>query len=219
MPELFEALRKDLDHIVAEFQLGDIERTLGPAARANFLAAQGLVVCTEFLGGIRNGTLGHEKPGLARARFVSGLQLLGKGYESNAAEAWLLRCGLLHSYLPKGRPGRDYVITNSPGLEVGFQVASEPQTGREQVVVNVARWLTDLKAAYAGYWTNCESTNKCGVKQHSRFAWPSDPARTGAVKPLVLCYCGKVMSVLKFALNEVLSGYRHRLGQGQAGSH
>ena len=149
MPDLFEALRGQLDHIVVEFQLGDIERALGPEARANFLVAQGVVVCTEFLGGIRNGTLGNEKPGLARSRFVSGLQLLGTVYETNADEAWLLRCGLLHSYLPRGKPGRDYIITNAPALAVGFEVTAEPQTRREEVVVNVARWLEDLKSAYA----------------------------------------------------------------------
>ncbi len=148
MPDPFDELRGQLDHIVKEFQLGDIERALGPVARANFLAAQGLVVCTEFLGGIRNGTLGDEAPGLARKRFDSGLHLLGSNYETNAAEAWLLRCGLLHSYLSRGKPGRDYIITNGPGLEEGFKVKIEPATGREQVIVNVARWLGDLKAAY-----------------------------------------------------------------------
>lgn len=148
MSGLFEEIRKALEHIVVDFQLGDIERAL-TAARANFLATEGLVVCTEFLGGIRNGTLGDERPGLAKARFKAGLQLLGKQYETNVDEAWLLRCGLLHSYLPKGKPGRDYIIANDPQLPVGFQMARAPETGREKVLVNAPAWLRDLRAGYA----------------------------------------------------------------------
>lgn len=149
MSGLFEEIRKALEHIVVDFQLGDIERALTPVARANFLATQGLVICTEFLGGIRNGTLGDERRGLAKARFETGLQLLGEQYKTNADEAWLLRCGLLHSYLPRGKPGRDYVIANDPQLPVGFQMARDTQTGREKVLVNAPAWLQDLRVGYA----------------------------------------------------------------------
>ena len=74
MNDSMGALSAQLDHVVG-FQLGDIERALGPHARANFLAVQGLVVCTEFIGGVRNGTLGQLQG--AHRRFTRGTQLMG----------------------------------------------------------------------------------------------------------------------------------------------
>lgn len=163
MSSSFEEIRKTIEHIVVDFQLGDIERALTTVG-VNFLATQGLVVCTEFLGGIRIGTLGDDKPGLAKTRFRAGLQLLGQQYEANVDEAWGLRCGLLHSYLPKGKPGRDYVIANDPHLTVGFQMTKDPGTGREKVIVNALAWLQDLKAGYAKLLDELQSDQQMQLK-------------------------------------------------------
>jgi hypothetical protein len=145
---MFDEVKKQLDHIVLEFQLRDIERALAHA-QANFLAAQGLMICTEFLGGIGNGTLGNEDPGKAKPRFKAGLDLLGAQYSGSVDELWsTVRCGLLHSYLPKGNPGRDYWIINDSKAAYGFRFTRDPDTGRDQLVVNPAIWLQDLRTAY-----------------------------------------------------------------------
>lgn len=146
MSNSFESLRSRLDHIVVEFQLGDIERALRPSARANFLAAQGLMVCTEFIGGARNGTLGN--PSGPKQRFKEGTRLMGAGYLQEASELWSLRCGLLHSYLPEGKPGRDYSFDNDPTNPKGFEHSMEPTTGRERLAINAPAYLHDLRIAY-----------------------------------------------------------------------
>lgn len=82
-------------------------------AKANFLAAVGLMTSTEFVGGLLSGTLGlHKKPphmktSLEQYRFEIGLKYLGR-YYSNLLKKKPgilnvyrdVRCGLVHQYLP-----------------------------------------------------------------------------------------------------------------------
>lgn len=140
-----EELEGRLDHIM-EFQLSDIEKAL-ELATANFLATQGAVVCTEFLGGIVSGTLGVR--GKERARFEAGLQLLGEAYRKNSEELWKLRCSILHSYLPEGKPGRNYYFTNDAEFDQGFVIRTDQNSGREEVTVNPRAWVVHLRRGYA----------------------------------------------------------------------
>ena len=73
---------------------------------------------------------------------------MGAEYLREASELWSLRCGVLHSYLPSGKPGRDYFFDNDPANPKGFEHAIEPATGRERLVINAPAWLHDLGEAY-----------------------------------------------------------------------
>jgi len=103
---LSEVVNK-IQHIMLEFQIGDIRKALWDA-KANFLVAIGCVVATEFLGGLLTGTLGVE--GGSKERFIIGFKYLGEQY-ANLADNTLgdiytnLRCGLVHQYLPDGTEG------------------------------------------------------------------------------------------------------------------
>ncbi len=70
---------EQIKHIVLCFQLGDLRQSMSGAVRLNFLAAIGLMVATEFLGGLLTGKLGLS--GYSLTRFEEGFKYLGPKYE------------------------------------------------------------------------------------------------------------------------------------------
>ena len=138
--DMLRGLKGPLDRIIT-FQLGDI------MAAPNFLASQGLMVFTEFLGGIGTGLLGNPEK-VAKPRFSAGLDLLGPAYSNNRQELWNFRNAVLHQYLPPGKPGRDYRIVKDPSFPQGFAI-SRDEKGREVWLLNVPAWVRDGWLAYS----------------------------------------------------------------------
>jgi hypothetical protein len=90
------------------FIFTDVERELQLAQNGmgggNFLAALGLLCYTEVLGGVKRGTLA---PGQGRKNFDSFFRDLGPAYggllDSGFDAYSVVRCGMAHEYLIKGR--------------------------------------------------------------------------------------------------------------------
>lgn len=131
----------DVRHAMVEFQIGDLEKSA--KAGLNFLTAIGLMVSTEFLGGLVTGNLGLA--GLSEARFESGFMQLGKPYADflSCHKRGVLdiyrnvRCGFIHQYLPPHVMGVLNVETFAPGMK----------ETNGQLVIFVSDYLRDLKAA------------------------------------------------------------------------
>ncbi len=86
----FEVLKKIIDQ-----QLTDIEKSF--KAGVDLLCLVGCMNLFEFLGGIRNGTLGQRYG--ARDRFNSGIDLVRDNLPE--FDLWVLRNALTHQYIPK----------------------------------------------------------------------------------------------------------------------
>ena len=83
-----QQIESQIQHVLVEFQIGDMKKSMS-SAKANFLVAIGLMIATEYLGGLKTGTLGRhrwskrkKKPqqSLAEFRFEGGFKYLGKPY-------------------------------------------------------------------------------------------------------------------------------------------
>jgi hypothetical protein len=93
---------------VTGFMFADVQREIDSAREGqdagNFLCALALLCYTEVLGGLRRGTLA---PGNGRLNFECFFRELGPEYGQlldNGVDAYgLLRCGMAHEYLIKGR--------------------------------------------------------------------------------------------------------------------
>jgi hypothetical protein len=85
------------------FMYNDIRRTID-LAKANFLAALGLSVYTEVMGGLVTGHLRNAHS--SRKNYEAFLPFLGKDYVALHKQIDLyerVRCGLVHQYFVKGR--------------------------------------------------------------------------------------------------------------------
>jgi hypothetical protein len=106
-------------HALLDFQLGDLEKALSQGL--NFLVAIGLMVATEFLGGLITGKLGLL--GSSRQRFESGFAYLGKeygdmltGHKKGILDIYEnVRCDFIHQYLPPNVMGVLAQETFGPG--------------------------------------------------------------------------------------------------------
>jgi hypothetical protein len=126
------------------FQMSDIDAAL-TKANANFLAAQGLVIATEFLGGLLEGTLGDETRGLSRARLIRGFRSLGDQYlQFGDDNLWALRNGLVHSYIPKLLGGFPLTIINDPASGIRLLIDNDSN----KTWVNPPIWLRDLTEVF-----------------------------------------------------------------------
>jgi hypothetical protein len=104
-----------------EFQIGDMRRALDQA-RANFLVAIGLMVATEYLGGLLTGGLGVR--GSSRKNFGAGFKDLGLNYRTlwdqhsgTIMDVYdNIRCGLIHQYLPRRASSVTAGYTQEPGI-------------------------------------------------------------------------------------------------------
>lgn len=141
-------------HALIDFQLGDLEKAL--AEGLNFLVAIGLMVATEFLGGLVTGELGLQ--GQSRERFESGFTYLGGEYEdmlTNQKRGVLdiyenVRCGLVHQYLPPNVMGVLAQETFGPGIA--------PVS--DQLLIFVADYVRDLKVAVQKLLSELETNDE-----------------------------------------------------------
>jgi len=144
----------DVRHALLDFQLGDLEKAC--AEGLNFLVAIGLMVATEFLGGLVTGKLGLQ--GYSRERFESGFAYLGKEYRvmlNNNKKGVLdiyenVRCGLVHQYLPPNVMGVLAQETFGPGLA----------SVSGQLLIFVADYLRDLKIAVRKLLSDLETNDE-----------------------------------------------------------
>lgn len=131
----------DVRHAMLEFQIGDLEKSAKDGL--NFLTAIGLMVSTEFLGGLVTGNLGL--PRFSKARFEAGFMRLGDPYSnllSRHKEDVLniynnVRCGFIHQYLPRNVMGVLGVETFAPGI----------METSGQFVIFISDYVRDLRAA------------------------------------------------------------------------
>ncbi|MBI2832381.1 MAG: hypothetical protein HYX79_09010 [Chloroflexi bacterium] len=128
-------------HELLEFQIGDLRKA--SCAGLNFLSAIGLMVATEFLGGLITGFLGQK--GHSEKNFKAGFKYLGKSYEdlltnkTGVLDIYKnVRCGLVHQYLPSGVSSiYNRATSGSPGVI--------EKSG--QLVIAVDNYVVDLKDA------------------------------------------------------------------------
>ena len=131
----------DVRHAMLEFQIGDLEKSAKDGL--NFLTAIGLMVSTEFLGGLVTGKLGL--PGSSGARFEEGFMRLGEPYSNllrrhrkGVLDIYKnVRCGFIHQYLPTNVMGVLEVETFAPGI----------METSGQFVIFISDYVRDLKAA------------------------------------------------------------------------
>lgn len=96
---------KRVDDFFDRFVFGLMKEDLDKARQqhANHLAALGLAVWTEVLGGLLTGKL--RNGGESYNNFVAFLKYMGKDYSDCADQAYRkLRCGLVHEYLIDEQP-------------------------------------------------------------------------------------------------------------------
>jgi hypothetical protein len=94
----------DIQHAMLEFQIGDLEKSVKYGL--NFLTAIGIMVSTEFIGGLVTGNLGID--GHSRKNFEAGFVRLGdrysdflRRYKGDILDIYKnIRCGFIHQYLP-----------------------------------------------------------------------------------------------------------------------
>jgi hypothetical protein len=124
--EFLRRVNRFFQEIVFGFIFQDIDRCVG--ARANFLAALGLLAYTEFLGGLQTGLLGSYKPGDAKRRFTVFFRELGGEYGKLAeggdtVDVWRdVRNGLVHAYFIDQRATIKMSIGDGHGDRCGIEV-------------------------------------------------------------------------------------------------
>ncbi len=120
-----ENVQGRIRHDMLEFQIGDLRKAACDGL--NFLAAIGLMVSTEFLGGLITGYLGlpgsrrvgNKSASHSELRFEAGFKFLGQSYEQlldrnkdRVLDIYKnVRCGLVHQYLP---PKVEGIYTRAP---------------------------------------------------------------------------------------------------------
>ena len=111
-------IKEQVKHIMLDFQINDLNNCI--KGGGNFLAAIGLMVATESLGGLITGT---PKSGSKR-NFEEGFKRLGDSYRNlydNNKDGVLdvyrnVRCGLIHRYVPSNVEGMYAGYTDLPGI-------------------------------------------------------------------------------------------------------
>lgn len=143
----------DVHHAMIEFQIGDLEKSAKDGL--NFLTAIGLMVSTEFLGGLITGNLGLSRH--SGTNFEAGFMRLGEQYSSlfvHHREGVLniyknVRCGFIHQYLPNNVMGVLTQETFGPGIaEIGGQFA-----------IFVSDYVRDLKKTVENLLKELEGDN------------------------------------------------------------
>jgi len=138
---------QQVKHVLKEFQIGDLEKCKG----ANFLQAIGLMVATEFLGGVITGKLGLD--GQSECRFEEGFKYLGAKYEDiltknkhTVMDVYKnVRCGLVHQYLPTKTEGVFGGQNQQTGImEVNGQFRIIPENYIRDLDAAVDRLLKEL---------------------------------------------------------------------------
>lgn len=137
-----DEVKSRIQHEVLEFQLGDLKKAVNNGL--NFLAAIGLMVATEFLGGLLTGKLGIESK--SKERFEAGFRYMGEPYamlldknKKGVNDIYKnIRCGLVHQYLPAQVKG---IYTRGSSELPGIL----EQSG--QLLIVVENYTRDLEAA------------------------------------------------------------------------
>lgn len=128
-----EYINNFFEKYIHGFMLNDINKAKQKPSSANYLVAQGLMVITEFFGGLITGNVGIR--GQSEENFMAGLQRMEFDFNNNSDYYYkftleirerninrelkafetvnaykLIRCGLLHEYFIKGNGS--WVINN-----------------------------------------------------------------------------------------------------------
>lgn len=149
-----EETTEQIKHILSEFQLGDLHKSMSGPNKLNFLAAIGLMVATEFLGGLITGTLGNKNYS-SRNRFEVGFKYLGPAYETLLKQNKKsvtdiydnIRCGIVHQYLPSCTAGIYGGETNSPGIvKISDQFQIIPENYIRDIQFAVYRLLREIES-------------------------------------------------------------------------
>lgn len=147
--ELNSKINQFFKEVVEGFLYHDIQSAID--GKANYLAALGLVVYTEFMGGLVNGTLG--KTGKSKTRFYAFWNRMGPEYESVATKRALVkiysnvRSGLVHSYFISQDSMVNMTIGDGEGNHCGIEVR-EPGG---KVLFIVEKYFQDFKVACDTY--------------------------------------------------------------------
>ena len=152
-----EDAKEQTKHIMLDFQIGDLKR----CATANFLAAIGLMVATEFLGGLLTGKLGQrgwcgkgrDRKSYSQIRFEEGFKYLKGKYgtllqqnKDGVLDIYdNVRCGLVHQYLPPQTEGIYGGKTEEPGIvEADGRLRIMPENYIRDLEAALHRLLEDL---------------------------------------------------------------------------
>lgn len=136
-----------LEEKIEEFRqylIHDLEKAVD--GDANYLAALGLAVYTEFLGGLYRCT--HDD-GEAKSNYNEGLRKLGNEYEElytsrGNAMYYRVRCGLVHEYLIK-KTAKVSMSESSPN-NCGIVIETD-----DTICFYVRQYLEDFKQAMEDY--------------------------------------------------------------------
>ena len=134
---------------------------------ANYLAALGLVVYTEFMGGLVNGTLG-KKDESSKKRFYAFWSWMGSEYETVSAKRELVkvysnvRSGLVHSYFISQDSVVKMKIGDGHGQKCGIEVM-EPDG---MVMLIVEKYFADFKTASTNYFTELVKDREPGLLEN-----------------------------------------------------
>lgn len=151
--EIVDDFINEVDNFFREYIFGFIYHDVEAAiqGKANYLAALGLVVYTEFMGGLVSGGLGEK--GRSRERFYAFFNRLGPEYEDVGKRRELVkiygnvRCGLAHAYFIDQDSVVKMTIGGGHGETCGIEV--EPATGTVWFIVE--RYWRDFKRAVGEY--------------------------------------------------------------------
>lgn len=156
-----QEIREQIEHTVRRFQVGDLRQSMSGPVKLNFLAAIGLMVATEFLGGLLTGKLGL--PRYSQTRFEKGFKYLGPQYETllqqnkgSVVDIYEnVRCGLVHQYLPSRTEGIYGGETRDPGIvEVNGRFKIIPENYIRDLQAAAEKLLREIE-------TNADLLQKC----------------------------------------------------------
>jgi hypothetical protein len=165
-----EEARNEFDRLFRNFIPNDIRRALDDA-KANYLAALGLLSYTEILGGFISGNgarTGHAARNFKAAlqRFPSEYGLVDKALVVIDADGKqqtgiysIVRCGLVHEYGVKA-PSIVYASSDGVAKPDRYGVAVVTENGRRVIEINCHEYARDFQVAVDSVWADLAADNE-----------------------------------------------------------
>ena len=148
------------DRFIFGLMKGDLKNAL--QAHTDHLAALGLAVCTEVLGGLLTGELREERK--SKSNFKAFLKYMGNEYFKYADQLYnTVRCGLVHEYFLREEPPAK-LLSKYWAVRGVFE-----EEGK--LFLHLPTYFHDLFESAEKYYQELKSRNNDLISKFNKAAW------------------------------------------------